>query len=93
MDVRVAIGAQRADVIRLVLSEGVRLAVAGIVVGLAGSYWATRLLSSFLYQVTTTDPGAFAGATIALFLVALLATYLPARKAARIDPMVALRAE
>ena len=91
--VRVAIGAQRADVIRLVLSEGVRLAGAGIVVGLAGSYWATRLLSSFLYQVTTTDPGAFTGATIALFLVALLATYLPARKAARIDPMAALRAE
>jgi len=91
--VRVAIGAQRADVIRLVLSEGARLAVIGIVVGLAGSYWATRLLSSFLYQVTTTDPGAFAGAAIALFLVALLATYLPARRAARIDPMTALRTE
>jgi putative ABC transport system permease protein len=91
--VRVALGAQRADVIRLVLSEGARLAVAGIVVGLAGSYWATRLLSSFLYQVTATDPGAFAGAAIALFLVALLAAYLPARKAARTDPMTALRTE
>ena len=91
--VRIAIGAQRADVIRLVLVEGARLAVAGIVVGLAGSYWATRLLSSFLYRVTATDPGAFAVAAIALFLVALLATYLPARRAARVDPMTALRAE
>jgi putative ABC transport system permease protein len=91
--VRIAIGAQRADVIRLVLVEGARLAIAGIVLGLAGSYWATRLLSSFLYQVTATDPGAFAAAAIALFLVALLATYLPARKAARIDPTTALRAE
>lgn len=91
--VRVAIGARRADVIRLVLSEGARLAVTGIALGLAGSYWATRLLSSFLYQVTATDPGAFAGAAIALFLVALLATYLPAHRAAQVDPMTALRAE
>lgn len=75
------------------LSEGARLAVVGIVVGLAGSYWATRLLSSSLYQVTPTDPGAFAGAAIALLLVALLATYLPARRAARVDPMTAPRTE
>jgi putative ABC transport system permease protein len=90
---RVAIGAQRSDVVRMVLAEGARLALIGVVVGLAGSYWATRLLSSFLYQVTATDPGAFGGAAIALFLVALLATYLPARKAARVDPMTALRVE
>jgi putative ABC transport system permease protein len=91
--VRIAIGAQRADVTRLVLAEGARLAVAGIVVGLAGSYWATRLLSSFLYGVTATDLTAFAGAAAALFFVALAATYLPAYRAARIDPMTALRAE
>jgi len=90
---RLAIGAQRTDVIRLVLAEGARLTLIGIVVGLAGSYWATRLLSSFLYQVTASDPGAFAGAAIALFIVALLATYLPARRAAHIDPMTALRTE
>jgi putative ABC transport system permease protein len=90
---RMAIGAQRADVVRLVLAEGTRLALAGIVVGVAGAYWATQLLSSFLYGVTATDLGAFAGSSIALFIVALLATYLPARRAARIDPMTALRAE
>ncbi|MBY0492732.1 MAG: ABC transporter permease [Cyanobacteria bacterium] len=90
---RIAIGAQRGDVIRLVLSEGARLAGAGIILGLAGSYWATQLLSSFLYGVTATDPAAFGAAAITLFFVALLATYLPARRAARIDPMTALRTE
>ena len=78
--VRIAIGAQRSDVIRMVLVEGARLAIVGIVLGLAGSYWAARLLSSFLYGVTTTDLPAFAGAAVALFIVALVATYLPARK-------------
>ena len=91
--VRVAIGAQRSDVIRLVLAEGTRLAIAGIVVGLIGAYWASRLLSSFLYGVTATDLPAFGGAAGALFVVALAATYIPARRAARIDPMTALRAE
>jgi putative ABC transport system permease protein len=90
---RIAIGAQRSDVIRMVLVEGARLATAGIVLGLAGSYWSSRLLSAFLYGVTATDLTAFAGAAIVLFLVALAATYFPARKAARVDPMTALRAE
>jgi putative ABC transport system permease protein len=91
--VRIAIGAQRADVIRLVLGEGARLATAGVVIGLASAYWASRLLATFLYGVTPTDLHAFAGSAIALLLVALLATYLPARRAARVDPMIALRAE
>jgi ABC-type antimicrobial peptide transport system permease subunit len=91
--VRIAIGAQRSDVIRMVLVEGARLAIVGIVLGLAGSYWAARLLSSFLYGVTTTDLPAFASAAVALFIAALVATYLPARRAARVDPMHALRAE
>jgi putative ABC transport system permease protein len=90
---RVAIGAQRTDVIRMVLIDGARLATAGMVLGLAGSVWASRLLSAFLYGVTATDLPAFAGAATALFLVALIATYLPARRAARIDPMTALRTE
>ena len=91
--VRIAIGAQRSDVIRMVLFEGARLALAGIIVGIVGAYWATRLLSSFLYGVAATDLPAFAGAAVALFVVALVATYLPARKTARVDPMHALRAE
>ena len=91
--VRIAIGAQQRDVVRLVLAEGSRLAAAGIIVGLVGACWASRLLSSFLYGVTVYDLPAFAGASVVLFLVALAATYLPARKASRIDPMIALRSE
>lgn len=90
---RVAIGAQRSDVIRLVLIEGGRLALIGTSVGVIGAYWASRLLSAFLYQVTTTDLPAFSGSAIAMLTVATLATYLPARRAARVDPMTALRAE
>jgi putative ABC transport system permease protein len=90
---RMAIGAQRSDIVRLVLAEGSRLAFAGTLVGVAVAYWATRLLSSFLYGITATDRGAFAGSAFALFIIALIATYLPARRAARVDPMTALRAE
>jgi len=90
---RVAVGAQRADVIRMVLVEGVRLAIAGIVVGSLGAFWATSLLSSFLYEVAATDVMAFAGSAAALLAVALLAICVPARRAARIDPMMALRTE
>jgi putative ABC transport system permease protein len=90
---RVAIGAQRRDVIRLVLIEGGRLAAGGTIVGLAAAYAATRLLSAFLYEVEVTDFRAFAGSAIALLTVAMIATYLPARRAARTDPMTALRAE
>jgi hypothetical protein len=75
------------------LKEGATLAIAGIGLGLAGSYWAAKLLAAFLYGVSATDLTAFAGAAAALFAVAMLATYLPARKAARVDPMHALRAE
>ena len=91
--VRIAIGAQRADVVRLVLAEGTRLAALGIAVGMVGAYWATQVLATFLYQVTATDLTAFAGSAVALFAVALIATYLPARRAARVDPMSALRSE
>jgi putative ABC transport system permease protein len=91
--VRIAIGAQRADVIQMVVAEGARMAIMGIIVGMVGASWAAKLLSSFLYEVTATDLPAFAGAGVVLFLVALAATYLPARRASRIDPMTALRAE
>ena len=90
---RVAIGAQRADIVRLVLWEGARLAIAGIILGLVGAYWSMRLLASFLYGVSTSDAAAFATSAAALLVIALLATYLPARRAAGVDPVVALRAE
>jgi predicted permease len=91
--VRMAIGAEPADITRLVLAGGVKLAAAGIAIGLTGSFWLTRLLNSFLYNVSATDPLSFVSAAATLLAVALVATYIPARRAARIDPMTALRTE
>jgi putative ABC transport system permease protein len=90
---RMAIGAQQADVVRLVVLEGSRLAIIGVGVGLLASYGATRFVASFLYGVGATDPITFSAASIGLLIVATIATYLPARRAARIDPMTALRTE
>jgi predicted permease len=91
--VRLALGAQRRDVFRLVLKEGMALVAVGIGVGLAGAIAATRLLTTFLYDVRPTDAMTFIGVAAALAAVALLANYLPARRAARTDPMRALRNE
>lgn len=91
--VRMAIGAQRSDVVRMVLGEGSRLAIAGVVIGMIAAYWSARLLTTFLYGVRTTDFSAFAGSAIWLFGVALVATYVPAVRAARVDPATALRSE
>jgi putative ABC transport system permease protein len=91
MGVRIALGAERNDILRLVLRQGITLAAYGIAIGAAASLALTRLLTSFLYHVSATDPLTFATAS-ALFLgVALLASYLPARRATRVDPAVALR--
>lgn len=91
--VRVALGAQRGDVLRLILVEGVRLAVIGVVVGIAASLAAARLMSSLLFGVGSTDPLTFVCVAALLSFVALLASYVPARRAMRVDPMVALRYE
>jgi putative ABC transport system permease protein len=91
--VRMALGAQRRAVLDLVLGSGLRLALAGIAVGLAASLMATRLISSLLFGVTARDPLTFAAVPAFLAAVALLACYLPARRAMRVDPMVALRYE
>jgi putative ABC transport system permease protein len=91
--VRMALGAERRDVLRLVLGRALRIVVAGVIVGLAGAVGVTRVLQRFLFGVTPTDPVAFTIVTLLLMAVALMAAWLPARRATRIDPCAALRAE
>jgi putative ABC transport system permease protein len=91
--VRMALGAKRSDVLRLVLSRALRIVTVGLVVGLAGAAVVTRVLQTFLFGVTPTDPVAFTVVTLLLMAVGLMAAWLPARRATRIDPCVALRAE
>ena len=89
--IRMALGAQRADVMRLVVGQGSRAALIGIAVGIAGALGLTHFLSSLLFGVGANDPATFLGVPIALVAVALLACYIPARRAMRVDPVVALR--
>ena len=91
--VRMALGAQRFDVLKLVVRKGIVLAVIGVAVGLAASFAVTRLLATLLFEVTTTDAATFAGVSVGLFLITLLACYVPARRATRVDPLKALRYE
>jgi putative ABC transport system permease protein len=91
--VRVALGAQRGDVLRLILGEGARLAAIGVAVGIGVSLAVTRLMSSLLFGVEATDPMTYAAVAVLLAAVALFASYVPARRAMRVDPIVALRYE
>jgi ABC-type antimicrobial peptide transport system permease subunit len=91
--VRVALGAQRSHVLGLVLRQGVVLAVVGVVVGSLAAFGATRLIANLLYGVPPTDVFAFGGAAVALAGAAVVASWIPARRAARVDPIIALRSE
>jgi putative ABC transport system permease protein len=91
--VRMALGAQRRDIRRLILSQGVKMALAGVSLGIFLALGLTHLMSSQLFGITAHDPLTFAGVALVLLVVALAACYLPARRAMGVDPMVALRHE
>jgi len=89
--IRRALGAEQSDILRLVIGQGLALALVGIAIGLGGAFALTRLMKTLLFHVSTTDPAAFAGVAALFLVAALAASYLPARRAARIDPVAALR--
>ena len=91
--VRMALGAQPRSVLRLVVGKGMILALIGVAIGLAGSYWLTRLMTTLLFEVKPTDPMTFATVAVALIVIALIACYIPAHRATKVDPLVALRYE
>ena len=93
LGIRIALGATQDRVMRLVLGHGLMLTVVGVSVGLLGAYWLTRVVAALLYGVEATDFVTFAGVALVLLGVASLASYLPARRAARVDPVIAMRAE
>jgi putative ABC transport system permease protein len=93
LGIRIAVGASPRDILRLVLGQGVRMTLLGAAIGLVASLAVTRALSSLLFGVSTTDPVTFIVVPVVLAFVAMLACYLPARRAMRVDPMIALRYE
>ena len=93
LGIRVALGAQVTDVLKLVLGQGIAVIGIGLVIGLAAAFALMRVMRSLLFGVGENDPLTFAAITVVLFLVALLACYVPARRATKVDPLTALRYE
>jgi len=91
--VRMALGAQKAHVLRLVFGQSLLMLSIGTVIGLVGAFALTRLMSTLLFEVTATDPLTYVSVVGLLIIVALLACYIPARRAAKVDPLIALRYE
>jgi ABC-type antimicrobial peptide transport system permease subunit len=91
LGIRWALGAQRSDILRLVMGQGLGLILAGICIGMAGALALTRLLMGMLFEVNATDPGTYIGIGLMFALAGLMASYIPARRATRMDPLAALR--
>ena len=91
--VRMALGARPGSVLRLVVGKGMILALVGVAIGVMVSYWLTKLMATLLFEVKPTDAMTFASVAIGLLVVALIACYIPARRATKVDPLVALRYE
>jgi putative ABC transport system permease protein len=91
--IRMALGAQRGDVLKMTVMEGLKLVALGLVIGLAAAFVLTRVMASLLFGISATDPVTFITISFVLLAVALLASYIPALRATRVDPMIALRAQ
>jgi putative ABC transport system permease protein len=91
--IRMALGAARRDVLRLIVGQGMRLTLVGVALGLVGAFLAMRAMTSLLYGVSAKDPLTYGGVALLLALVALVACLIPARRATKVDPMIALRYE
>ncbi|MGA8151764.1 MAG: FtsX-like permease family protein [Terriglobales bacterium] len=93
LGIRMALGAQQLDVLKLVVGSGLKIAFVGVALGLAGAYTLTRVLSNLLYGISVNDLATFVSMSVLLIIIALAASYIPARRAAKVDPVIALRSE